>query len=52
VLIGNHGINCGPLNGHNKSPKNRSKGCGFFFFGVGVSSPFLIITTKQSQLWF
>jgi hypothetical protein len=25
---------------------------GFFFFGVGVSSPFLIITTKQSQLWF
>jgi hypothetical protein len=52
VLIGNYGINCGPLNGHNKSPKNRRKGCGFFFFGVGVSSPFLIITTKQSQLWF
>jgi hypothetical protein len=36
-----------------KAQRIEGKGVrGFFFFGVGVSSPFLISTTKQSQLWF
>jgi hypothetical protein len=35
-----------------KAQRIEGKGVDFFFFGVGVSSPFLIITTKQSQLWF
>jgi hypothetical protein len=34
-----------------KAQRIEGKGVDFFF-GVGVSSPFLIITTKQSQLWF
>jgi hypothetical protein len=35
-----------------KGVERVGKGVRGFFFGVGVSSPFLIITTKQSQLWF
>jgi hypothetical protein len=49
VLIGNYGINCGPLNGHNKSPKNRRKGCGFFFFLV-LASPLLFLLSPQNKV--